>query len=73
MRLAMSASSRPSSALVRAAAALIRPSQWITGAGTGWPETGKLSTALSVSPPQSFSLVVASIVVIPPRESLWPS
>ena len=56
IRSATSASSRPSSALVRAAAALIRPSQWITGAGIGWPETGKLSTALSVSPPQSFSL-----------------
>ena len=35
----------PSSALTRAAAALIRPSQWTTGAGIGCPETGKFSTA----------------------------
>ena len=43
------ASSLPSSALTRAAAALIRPSQWITGAGIGCPETGKFSTAFAVS------------------------
>ena len=41
--------------MVRAAAALMRPSQWTTGAGIGCPETGKFATALSVSEPQSFS------------------
>ncbi len=41
----------PSSPLTRAAAPLMRPSQWITGSGTSSPETGKLSTALAVSPP----------------------
>ena len=46
MRSALSASSSPSSAFTRAAAALIRPSQRATGAGIGSPETGKLSTAL---------------------------
>ena len=35
IRSARSESSSPSSALARAAAALIRPSQWITGAGIG--------------------------------------
>ena len=53
IRSATSASSLPSSALTRAAAPLIRPSQWITGAGIGLPETGKFSTAFVVSPPQS--------------------
>ena len=43
---------------MRAAAALIRPSQWITDAGTRSPDTGKFSTALAVSPPQScFSVI----------------
>ena len=37
----------------RAAAALMRPSQWMTDGGTRSPDTGKLSTALAVSPPQS--------------------
>ena len=53
MRWARSASSSPSSALTRAAAALIRPSHRATGTGIGSPETGKLATALRVSPPQS--------------------
>ena len=66
MRSALSASSRPSSAFARAAAALIRPSQRATGAGIGSPETGKLATALRVSPPQSscrsaVSLTAASL------------
>ncbi len=46
-------SSSPSSPLTLAAAALRRPSQWITGGGTGWPEILKFSTAFVVSPPQS--------------------
>ena len=59
------ASSRPSSPLARAAAALSRPSQRTTGTGTRSPETGKLSTALVVSPPQSCSAqVCASIEVV---------
>ena len=53
IRSARSRSSRPRSALTRAAAPLIRPSQWITGNGTRSPETGKFSTALLVSAPQS--------------------
>ena len=53
MRSAMSASSSPSSAFTRAEAALMRPSQRITGVGTRSPETGKFSTALRVSAPQS--------------------
>ena len=55
IRLALSSSSRPRSAFARAAAALIRPSQRATGAGIGSPETGKFSTALRVSAPQSSS------------------
>ena len=43
--------SSPSSPLTRAAAPLIRASQWITWIGTRSPETGKLSTAFAVSPP----------------------
>ena len=39
-----------------AAAPLRRPSQRTTGTGTGSPETGKFSTALVVSPPQSCSV-----------------
>ena len=35
---------------------LERPSQRTTGTGTRSPETGKLSTALVVSPPQSCSV-----------------
>ena len=53
MRLARSSSSSPSSALARAAAPLMRPSQRTTCTGTRSPDTGKLSTALLVSPPQS--------------------
>ncbi len=53
IRCALSASRRPSSPFTRAAAALMRPSQRATGAGMGSPETGKLPTALRVSPPQS--------------------
>ncbi len=55
MRSAMSPSSRSRSLLTRAAAALIRPSQWTTAAGTRSPDTGKLLTALVVSPPHSCS------------------
>jgi hypothetical protein len=62
IRSAIAGSSWPSSALVRAAAALIRPSQWITGPGIGWPEIWKFSTAFVVSPPQSWSVVFASIL-----------
>jgi len=53
IRSAFPSSSRPSSAFTRAAAALIRPSQRATGTGIGCPETGKLATALRVSPPHS--------------------
>ena len=53
IRSASSASSRPSSAFTRAAAALIRPSQRTTGVGTCSPETGKFSTAFTVSDPHS--------------------
>ena len=60
IRSASSASRRPSSAFTRAAAALIRPSQRATGAGIGSPETGKFSTALRVSAPQSSSCRTAS-------------
>ena len=55
IRSARSWSSSPSSALTRAAAPLIRPSQCRTGAGTVSPEMGKFETALVVSPPQSCS------------------
>ena len=53
IRSALSASSSPSSAFTRAAAALIRPSQRATGTGIGSPETGKFATAFRVSPPHS--------------------
>ena len=53
IRSALSASSSPRLAFARAAAALIRPSQRATGTGIGSPETGKLATALRVSPPHS--------------------
>jgi len=55
IRCAVSGSSSSSSALTRAAAPLMRPSQWITPAGTGSPEIGKFPIALVVSPPQSCS------------------
>ena len=61
IRSARSESSWPRSAFARAAAAFSRPSQWITGAGTGCPEMRKFSTAFVVSPPQSWSAVLASI------------
>ncbi len=53
IRSATPRSSSPRSALARAAAAFRRPSQWITGDGTGCPEIWKFSTAFVVSPPQS--------------------
>src|SRR4051812_19811689 len=53
MRPASSPSSSPSSALTRAAVALMRPSQRMTGTGIGCPLTGKFATAFFVSPPQS--------------------
>src|SRR5256714_7568993 len=62
IRSATWGSSRPSSGLARAAAALIRPSQRTTGTGTGCPETGKLETALLVSTPQSSVEVSVAIV-----------
>ena len=43
-------------AFTRAAAPLIRPSQCTTATGIVSPETGKLSTALRVSPPQSSAI-----------------
>ena len=56
---------RPSSPFAVAAAAFSLPSQRTTGTGTRSPETGKLSTALVVSPPQSCSVkVVASMEVV---------
>src|SRR4051794_21117307 len=65
IRSASAESSSPSSPLTSAAAALSRPSQRTTGTGTRSPETGKLSTALVVSPPQSCSVkVCASIEVV---------
>ena len=58
IRSARSASSSSSSALTRAAAALSRPSQRITGVGIGCPETGKFSTAFIVSSPQSCEVTI---------------
>src|SRR5436190_16784427 len=49
-------SSLPSSALTVAAAPLMRPSQWMTEAGTVSLEIGKFSTAFFVSPPYSVFL-----------------
>ena len=57
IRCARSASSSPRSALARAAAPLMRPSQRTTATGIRSPETGKLATALPVSPPHSSSVV----------------
>ena len=48
---AVFASSRPRSPLTTAAAPLMRPSQWMTSAGTGSPEILKFATAFAVSPP----------------------
>src|SRR5512132_985542 len=53
IRSARSVSSLPSSAFARAAAAFSLPSQWMTGAGIGWPEIWKFLTALDVSSPHS--------------------
>src|SRR5207342_3368608 len=61
MRSAVAASSRPRSAFTRAAAALMRPSQWTTDAGMGSPETGKFSTAFRVSAPHSSVCPVVSV------------
>ena len=68
MRSALSASSSPSSALTRAAAALIRPSQRATGTGIGSPETGKFPTAFVVSPPQSCRCASISLTQVKSRE-----
>jgi hypothetical protein len=57
---AFSLSRRPRSAFTRAEAALMRPSQRATETGMGSPETGKFSTALRVSVPQSSFGVVAT-------------
>src|SRR5215213_2176408 len=57
---AFSLSRRPRSAFTRAAAALIRPDPRATETGMGSPETGKFSTALRVSVPQSSFGVVAT-------------
>ena len=62
IRSALSRSSRPRSAFTCAAAPLIRPSQRATGAGIGSPDTGKLATALAVSPPQSCCLSAVSVM-----------
>src|SRR5215218_3440290 len=64
MRLARSPSRRPRSALARAAAPLMRPSQRTTWTGTRSPETGKLSTALRVSPPQSSFGVSSTVMAL---------
>ena len=64
MRFARSASSRPRSALARAAAPLMRPSQRTTATGTRSPDTGKLSTALRVSPPQSSFGVSSTVMAL---------
>ena len=61
MRSALSGSRSPSSALTRAAAALIRPSQRATGTGIGSPATGKFSIAFRVSEPQSSRAVSVSL------------
>ena len=73
IRLARSASRSPSSELTRAAAPLMRPSQRSTGTGTVSPDTGKLATALVVSPPQSCSCCRRSctpIIVLSPLSLL---
>ena len=66
-------SSSPSSAFTRAAAALMRPSQCTTAAGIGSPETWKLATALSVSPPQSRSPVTRPSLAARGFEELVPA
>ena len=64
IRAALSSSNRPSSALTRAAAPLIRPSQRTTGTGIRSPETGKFATALVVSPPHSCSCSCTPMFVL---------
>src|SRR4051794_39598926 len=64
IRFARSASSSPRSALARAAAPLMRPSQRTTSTGTRSPETGKLSTALRVSMPQSSFGVSSTVMAL---------
>src|SRR3954470_2489435 len=65
-RSAISPSSLPSSAFVRAAAALMRPSQRTTETGTRSPETGKFATAFVVSPPQSCCSLVSCVAISEP-------
>ena len=55
-----------------AAAAFSRPSQRTTGTGTRSPETGKLSTALVVSPPQSCSVKVDASMKSCPWQRIQP-
>src|SRR4051794_39041105 len=62
IRSATAESSRPSSALARAAAPLIRPSHCTTDTGTRSPEMGKLATAFVVSPPHSCLLSVSTLI-----------
>src|SRR4051795_6618979 len=57
MRSARPSSSSPRSALTRAEAALMRPSQCTTAGGIGRPDTGKLAMALRVSAPYSSDMV----------------
>src|SRR5579875_1336492 len=79
-RSAIAPSSSPSSAFTRAAAPLMRPSQWTTGSGIASPETGKLLTALVVSPPQSWScsdtlmpVLSWSVRVLSPYRQSYPT
>src|SRR4051794_39628904 len=66
MRWARSASRSPRSAFARAAAPLMRPSQRTTATGTRSPDTGKLATALRVSPPQSSGGTSCTLIEKPP-------
>ena len=72
MRAALSGSSRPSSEFTCAAAALMRPSHCATEAGIGSPETAKLATALSVSPPQRRSPLTTPSLVTSRAEQVVP-
>ena len=64
IRSASAASSSPRSALARAAAPLMRPSQRTTATGTRSPETGKFATAFVVSPPHSCSVGSCTLIVM---------
>src|SRR3954462_12959182 len=64
---------RASPALARAAAPLMRPSQWITESGTVSPEIGKLSTAFLVSPPYSVFFFTGGMALQPTTRSRRPS